>query len=92
MRSQDMSADEIVRVGMQIYEQQLKSLLEPEHHGRFVAVAIEDGDYEVKDTSLAADDALRERHPDAVFYVGRIGYAWSLELLTPYYDAPVRTR
>jgi hypothetical protein len=90
MRSQDMSGEEIVRLGMEVYDQRLKPILEPQQNGRFVAIAVEDGDYEVADTSVEAGLALRERHPAAVFYEARVGFPYSGIFTTPYYETPRR--
>ena len=84
VRSRDLSDEEIVARGQAIYESRLKRRLEPEEAGKFIAVAVEDGDYEVADTSLEADQLLRKRHPDAVFYVNRIGYAYADMWVTPW--------
>jgi hypothetical protein len=87
MRSQDLSGDEIVRLGGEIYDRRLKNVLEPQQNGRFVAIAVEDGDYEVGDTSLEADLTLRQRHPEAVFFVARVGYPYAEVITTPHVSA-----
>lgn len=87
MRSQDLDGDEIVRLGVEIYDQRLKALLEPQQNGKFVAIAVEDGDYETADTSLEAGLTLRQRHPEAVFYVARVGYPFAEMITTPYVSA-----
>ena len=87
MRSQDLSGDEIVRLGNEIYDRSLKAILEPRLNGKFVAIAVEDGDYQVEDTSLQAGLRLRQRHPDAVFYVARVGYPFAEIITSPYVPA-----
>lgn len=82
LRSQDLTDDEIARLGAAIYAR-IKQRLEPEETGRFVAIAIENGDYRVADTSFEADEALRQTHPDAVFYYARIGFSHSAQYVTP---------
>ena len=72
MRSQDLSDDEIVRRGAEIYEK-IKALVEPIHDGADVAICVEDGDYEVAETISDADSRLRARHLDADFFYGRVG-------------------
>jgi len=81
LRSQDLTDDEIARLGAAIYAR-IKQRLEPEA-GRFVAIAIENGDYRVADTSFEADEALRQTHPNAVFYYARIGFSHSAQYVTP---------
>lgn len=73
MRSQDLPDEEIVRLGQQIYNERLKARLEPEFEGAELAISIEDGDFEVAASIAAADAKLRKRHPDAVFFYGRVG-------------------
>jgi hypothetical protein len=84
-----MSDEEIVRRGTQIYEERLRPSLEPHRNGEFIAIAVEDGDYEVASTSLEAGISLRKRHPDAVFYIARIGYPYSVSFPTPFPHAAV---
>ena len=73
MLSQDMTDEEIGRRGIRIYDERLKQILEPSHIGEEIAICVEDGDYEVAPTIVEADTRLRTRHPDAVFFYGRVG-------------------
>lgn len=66
--------NEIGSRGVAIYETKLRSLLEPQCHGQFVAIDVETEDYEVSPDGDAASDRLRVRHPDAQVLVERIGY------------------
>lgn len=65
-------AREIATKGKQIY-QRLQAELEEKYLGRFVAIEVESGDYFVGDTLTEADAKAREKHPDQVFYVVRVG-------------------
>ena len=69
-----LSREEIGRRGVEIYESKLRALLEPQFHGRFVAIDVETEDYEVADEASDATDALWKRHPEAQVLVERIGY------------------
>ena len=69
----DWGQDSLSR-GEAIYNLTLRAILEPEHHGPFVAIDIESSDYEVADEAHEASDQLRSRHPDAQILVERIGY------------------
>jgi hypothetical protein len=71
--AQTMSDEDLVRRGLEIYEQRLKPLLEPHRNGAQIALHVEDGDYEVADSSVEADRVLRSRHPDAVFVYMEVG-------------------
>ncbi|MGH3089653.1 MAG: hypothetical protein ACRDSJ_20395 [Rubrobacteraceae bacterium] len=67
------TTEEIVRRGEDIYERALRERVEPEHDGRFLAVDILSGDYEIANEALAATARLRERRPDAAPYLVRVG-------------------
>ncbi|MDA0591592.1 MAG: hypothetical protein O3C17_26765 [Planctomycetota bacterium] len=60
--------------GLAIYQRKLRTLLEPQDRGRFVAIDVETEDYEVAEEAHEASDRLRERHPHAQVLVERIGY------------------
>ena len=58
-----------------IYDAELRHKLEPHEHGRYLALEVETGDYEIADSFGGANEKLRERHPLPVkFFVFRIGY------------------
>jgi hypothetical protein len=67
------SNDLIVR-GHQLYEQKLRSILEPHHTGRYVAIEPDTEHYFVADTSVEALQAARTALPDKLFYLARVGY------------------
>lgn len=63
---------QIATKGKAIY-QRLQADLEKEYLGRFVAIEVESGDYFVGETLTEADAKAREKYPDRVFYVVRVG-------------------
>jgi hypothetical protein len=65
--------EEFARRGDAIYENELRSTLEPENEGKFVAIDIETGSYEVDSDELAASDRLLTRLPNAQIWLRRIG-------------------
>ncbi len=67
------SKEEIARRGDDIYERDVKPRLKPEDNGKFVAIDIETGDYEIADEALAASDGLRKRVPQAQTWLVRMG-------------------
>ena len=69
-----LTPKEIGERGSAIYQERLKCLLEPSHHGQFVAIDIDSGDYELGTEAHEASDQLRVRHPEAQILVERIGY------------------
>lgn len=52
-------------MGEQIYEQSLRSTLEPEHNGQLVAIHIPSQEYFLGDSLLDASYHLREKYPRA---------------------------
>src|SRR4051812_3110702 len=73
MQAVQLTEDQWVDRGLEIYEQKLKPLLEPEQNGRKVAICVENGDYEVADTTAEAILKLEQRHPDAYFLIAEVG-------------------
>ena len=67
--------DETARLGKEIYERDIRSKVEADHHGMVVVIDVDSGDWAIADTALAASDALRERRPDVVdAWAERVGY------------------
>jgi hypothetical protein len=74
MKSQPRySKEEFARRGDAIYESELRSILEAGNEGKFVAIDIETGTYEVDSNELAASDRLLTRVPSAQIWLRRIG-------------------
>lgn len=69
-----LAKEEIGQRGVAIYDAKLRSLLEPQHRGQFVAIDVESEDYEVADEARDARVRLHERRPEAQVLVERIGY------------------
>lgn len=72
--------DTVVERGAQVYEEQLKVMLEPEYTGKFVAVEPESGRYFLGDTDAEALVAAHEAMPENHFYLKRIGYDYMHKL------------
>ena len=66
---------ETIQRGKAWYERSIRDRLGPDQRGKILVIDVETGDYEVDADQLAADDRLRLRHPDAVFFGMRIGYS-----------------
>ena len=67
------SKEEFARLGDAIYESQLRPVLEKGDEGKFVAIDIETGAYELDRDELAASDRLLARVPNAQIWLRRIG-------------------
>ena len=53
--------------------QRLQKELETNYLGCFAAIEVESGDYFVAETLTKADAKAREKYPDRLFYVVRVG-------------------
>lgn len=66
--------DELARLGEDIFHRQVRPTLRVEDHGRFVAIDVETGDYEIDDDDYSAIARLRARKPAADVWLMRAGY------------------
>jgi hypothetical protein len=71
------SKEEFARRGDEIYERELRSLLEAGHQGEFVAIDIETGTYETNTDELTVSDRLLARVPNAQIWLRRVGSRYS---------------
>jgi hypothetical protein len=67
------SKEEFARRGDAIYDSDVRPRLKAEDDGKFVAIDIETGAYEVEVDELAACDRLRARVPQAQVWLVRAG-------------------
>ena len=67
------SPEETARLGAEIFERTVRPALRPEDEGRFVAIDIATGDYELDNVDYAAVTQLRQRRPSAEIWLGRVG-------------------
>lgn len=74
VRQSRYTADETVQLAEDIYQQKLQSLIETEHLGRYIAIDIETGEYEISNDYPTAAHILRDRQPNAEIGILRIGY------------------
>jgi hypothetical protein len=77
-----VSADtrDIIDRAKRLYAERWQAALEADHHGRFVAIEPDSGDYFLADTLDDAVRAARTRHPTRLTHVVRIGHAAALHL------------
>jgi hypothetical protein len=66
--------DELAGLGADIFERRVRPSLRPEDEGRFVAIDVETGDFEVDADDYAAVTRLRSRQPGADVWLMRAGY------------------
>jgi hypothetical protein len=68
------SQEECARRGTEIYEREIRPLVESSSRGRIVAIDIETGSYSVADDNLSAADNLFQKLPNAQIWFVRVGY------------------
>jgi hypothetical protein len=67
------SKEEFARRGDAIYEAKVRPILKKKDDGKFAAIDIETGEYEIAAKELTACDRLEARLPDAQIWLMRIG-------------------
>lgn len=65
--------EEVVRRGEALYEKQIKPEVKDTDRGKFLALDIESGAYEIDANELTALNRVKSKNPDAVLYMLRIG-------------------
>lgn len=70
----EYTKEEIVQLGKEIYERDIRPLVEANNQGRVVAIDIRTGEYELAADAMTSAGQLRARVPDAVIFVLRVGY------------------
>ena len=69
-----VNKERLVAQGEALYQQRLKSQLDPTYHGQIVAIEVESGDYFVGKSVIEAARKAKEKHPEKVFYFVKIGF------------------
>ena len=68
----------IVRLGKEIYERDVRHLVEVDHVGKSVAIDVETGFWAIGENGMTAAERLRKKRPDAIeicgLTVGRATY------------------
>ena len=67
------SKEEFARRGDEVYQTQVRQHLKAEDNGKFAAIDIESGAYELAEDELEACDRLNARIPDAQVWLVRVG-------------------
>ena len=73
MSTKKYTIDEVCDRGEKIYEEQIKHLVEPREKGKFIVIDIESGDYEIDEEELEASERLKQRRPDSIRFLARVG-------------------
>ncbi len=67
------SPEELARLGAEVFVRRLRPMLRPEDDGKFVAIDIGTGEFELDDDDYSAVARLRSRRPEAEIWLGRVG-------------------
>ncbi len=68
------STEKMSKLAWERYSE-IKDELEPAYKGKYMMIEVESGDYFIGDTDMEAYLKAKEKHPDKVFHLIRIGYA-----------------
>jgi hypothetical protein len=60
--------------GRELYERSIRGLVEKEAHGKYLALDVDSGDFEVGDDYVELWQILRRRRPNASLFTLRVGY------------------
>lgn len=74
VREPRYSRAEFARRGQEIYERDIRSHIEAGNYGRFVAIDIETGAYEIDGDDYTATERLLSRQPNAQIWLLRVGH------------------
>jgi len=66
------TASETGKRGDALYDRHVKPNVTPSDHGKFVAIDIETGAYEMDTDELAAATRVRDRRPGALVWITRV--------------------
>jgi hypothetical protein len=67
------SKEEFAKRGDEIYERDIRPIVEKGNEGKYVAIDIESGEYEMDADEIAASDRLLARKPNAQIWLVQIG-------------------
>ena len=69
--------EEFAKRGTAIYDRDIQPLLKPRDKGKFVAIDIESGSYEIDEVEMTACRQLRSRIPDSQTWLVRVGFRYT---------------
>lgn len=66
--------DNVGERGQTVYDANIRHVVEPAHHGKFIAVEPDSGDYVIRDRIVDAMLDMKAKRPDAYSHIIRIGH------------------
>ncbi len=70
------SNEEAARLGNDLYERLVRPKVTDEDDGKFVAIDMDTGEWEMDPDEMVAGDRLLNRLPDAQIWMTRVGYGY----------------
>ena len=74
LQTHHYSAEETARRGDDLYEQQIRSLVEESDRAKVVAIDVKSGTYAIAENALSASRRLLDQTPNAEIWCIRIGH------------------
>jgi hypothetical protein len=71
---QRRSPNELSRLGTELFNSRVRPALRPDDDGKYVAIDVASGEYEIDRDDYTAVMRLRSRYPDAEIWLERAGY------------------
>ena len=65
--------EETARIGKEIYERDIRHLVEKDHRGEVVAIDVDSGSYALGKNAIVASERLRDQRPEAQVWLMRVG-------------------
>ena len=72
--------EQLAQVGPDVFQRCVRPHLRPEDDGKFVALDVRTGNYELDDDDYAAVMRLRTRLPEAEIWLERAGYPTACQI------------
>ncbi|HEX5700631.1 MAG TPA: hypothetical protein VFX77_08290 [Rubrobacter sp.] len=73
MRDGNYTTEEVVQLGREIYEREVRAQVETSHDGEFVVVDVTTGAWEVDEDDVAASERVLTKNSEAMLYFARVG-------------------
>jgi hypothetical protein len=65
--------EELARLGSEVFERRVRPMLRSEDDGKFVALDVRTGEYEIDEDDYGAVSRLRARNPAVEIWLSRVG-------------------
>ena len=77
---QSHNLEELARLGVEVFKRRVQPALRPEDDGKYVAIDVETGDFEIDEDDYTAVTRLRTRRPSAEVWLERAGYPTAYQM------------